>query len=60
VQGNDKDGTLAIEGDSSSSEPFLEWKDGLMITAGEKKLFVREFMICEYGSARTVKFITLD
>ena len=60
VQGNDKDGTLAIEGDSSSSEPFLEWKDGLMITEGEKKLFVREFMICEYGSARTVKFITLD
>jgi len=60
VQGNDKDGTLAIEGDSSSSEPFLQWKDGLMITEGEKKLFVREFMICEYGTPRTVKFITLD
>jgi hypothetical protein len=60
VQGNNKDGSLVMEGDSSSSEPLLEWQDGLMLTEGQKKLFVREFMICEYGAPRSVKFITID
>lgn len=60
VKGNDKDGSLAIEGASSSSgssEPLLEWKDGLVTSEGERTLTVKEFMVCEYGAPVAVKFV---
>jgi hypothetical protein len=59
IKGNAKDGSLAIEGASSSSEPLLEWKDGLLTSEGERKLTVKEYMVCEYGAPVAVKFLIL-
>jgi hypothetical protein len=60
IQGNSKDGSLVLEGDTSSSTPLLEWQDGLVTTEGEKKLTVKEYMICEYGTPKAVKFVIVE
>ena len=49
-----------LEGDTSSSTPLLEWQDGLVTTEGEKKLTVKEYMICEYGTPKAVKFVIVE
>jgi hypothetical protein len=60
VQGNGKQGTLLLEGPGAPSEPLLEWQDGLVTTDGEKKLAVKEYLVCEYGEPTAVKFIVLE
>lgn len=60
VQGNDKNGSLILEGDTTSSEPLLEWQDGLVTSEGEKKLIVKEYMVCEYGAPKPVKFLIVE
>ena len=59
VQGNGKEGSLVLE-DGGSSEPLLEWQDGLVTTDGEKKLTVKEYMVCEYGTPTAVKFLVAE
>jgi hypothetical protein len=60
VHGNNKDGSLKLEGGTSSEEPLLEWKDGLMTSEGEKKLLVKEYMVCDYGTPTLVKFVVVE
>jgi hypothetical protein len=59
VQGNNKDGTLVLVGSMMSNTTLLEWKDGLVISEGEKSLTVRELMVCENGTPTAVKFLTV-
>lgn len=60
VQGNGKDGALNLEGDTTSSEPLLEWQDGLLTSEGLKNLTVKEYMVCEYGEPKPVKFVIVE
>lgn len=60
VRGNDMDGDLVIEGDNSSQTYLLSWRDGLVTTDGLITLKVKEYMVCDYGQPKTVKFVILE
>ena len=57
VHGNEKNGSLGLDGDAGSSEPLLAWKDGLVTTEGDIKLTAKEYLVCESGTPKTVKFL---
>lgn len=60
VTGNGKAGSLVLTGAYTSPQPLLEWDDGLMTTNGQVALTVKEYMVCEYGTPVSVKFLVIE
>jgi hypothetical protein len=60
VTGNGKSGSVSFTGTNAPTQPLLGWDDGLVTTAGQVTLSVREFTVCDSGSPVTVKFLVID
>ena len=60
ITGNGKTGSLSFTGSSAPTQPLLSWDDGLITTAGQATLSVREFMVCDSGTPVAVKFLVID
>jgi hypothetical protein len=60
VTGNGKAGALVLSGALTSPITLLGWDDGLVTGDGETAITVREYMICEYGIPKAVKFLVVE
>ena len=59
VRGNGIDGTISLS-EGGQVTTLLQTVDGLVKLIADTTIFVREYEVCESGSAVTKKFLTLD
>ena len=59
VVGNEKVGAILLDEGEGVVTELARWDDGLVTTAGETTLKVEEYMVCENGYPKAVKFVVV-
>ena len=60
IVGNEKNGAILLDQGEDGVSELARWEDGLVTTAGEITLKVEEYMVCENGYPKSVKFVVVS